>query len=66
MVGCPTLIGLRSGKLTGEDLERVRRFLEDKVPLDGSMAPQILWTELREGLIRVICANDLTRKWVEA
>ena len=42
VAGCPTFVGLRSGKMTGEDLGRVRRFLEDKVPLDGSVVPQIL------------------------
>ena len=59
-------VGLRYRKMTVEDLWRVRRFLEDKVPLDGSVVPQILWTELREGLVRAVCANDLTRKWVKA
>ena len=60
------LVVPRSLAYAGEDLGRVRRFLKDKVPLDGSVVPQIFWTELRERLIRVVCANDLTRKWVEA
>ena len=66
MAGCPIFVGLRYRKMTGDDLGGVWRFLEDKVPLDGSVVSQILWTELREGLVRVVCANDLTRKWVEA
>ena len=60
------LVVPRSLAYAGEDLGRVRRFLKDKVPLDGSVVPQIFWTELRERLIRVVCANDLTKKWVEA
>ena len=62
-----TCYGLHSGSLTGGDLGWVRNYLEENVPVDGSSSPpQILWTELREGLIRVVCANDHTKRWVEA
>ena len=64
--GCITFVGLHSGFLTREDLVWVRDYLEEKIPLDGSIDPlQILRTELREGLIRVVCTNDYTKRWIE-
>ena len=58
MAGCPTFVGLRSGKMTGEDLGRVWRFLEDKIP---GLIPLSLGLALRDPLQRLDLQDPLQR-----
>ena len=63
---CFTFVGVRSKSLTSGDFRWVRYFLEDRLPVGGSaVPPQVQRMELKDGLVKVVCSNDYTKKWVE-